>query len=64
MENKVNSLLQREMSRQEFIAFVALGLVSLAGVGTILKNLLGVLDKKQPASAPGYGFSPYGGTKE
>lgn len=64
MENKVDSLLQKQMSRQEFIALIALGLVSIAGVGALLKNLLGMFDKKQPISAPGYGLSPYGGTKE
>jgi hypothetical protein len=63
MQRNINELLQRKMSRKEFLATVGLGLVSIFG----FSNLINLLDAGKNTSAKkqnnGYGSSPYGGNK-
>jgi Trp operon repressor len=57
MQNQLNELLQKEMSRKEFIATLGFGVASIFGLSTLLKIFTG---KK---SVVGYGSSSYGGNR-
>jgi hypothetical protein len=66
MTKQLNSLLQKEMSRKEFLATMGFGLASVMGLSTVLhmltgKSLSGQLGRHQ--SFGGYGASSYGGRK-
>lgn len=52
-------LLQKEMSRKEFLTTVAFGLATIIGLSALLQ-LLGKQNPWQPAQR-GYGSSSYGG---
>jgi hypothetical protein len=54
-------LLQKEMSRKEFLATVAFGLATVAGLSVLLQ-LLGKQNPWKPSQS-GYGSSSYGGSK-
>lgn len=58
MQTQVNELLQKEMSRKEFLATLGFGVASVFGLGTILR-LLG----HNSSASMGYGSSSYGGNK-
>lgn len=51
-------ILQKEMSRKEFLVMVGLGLATLVG----LSSLLQMLGKRNPWQSSGYGSSSYGGS--
>jgi hypothetical protein len=56
---KIDNLLQREMSRKEFLSLVGLAIISVIG----LPALLGLLGKEQIDGRPspaGYGSGRYG----
>lgn len=57
---QLNNLMQKEMSRKEFIATLGLGVASILGFSSILKLLFGKGQESQNART-GYGSSPYGG---
>jgi hypothetical protein len=59
MQKQVNEIMQKEMSRREFLAALGFGVASVFGLGTILR----LLGHQQSASA-GYGSSSYGGLKK
>jgi hypothetical protein len=59
MQKQVNELLQKEMSRKDFLATIGFGIASVFGLGTLLR-LLGHRDQ---LSSSGYGSSSYGGHK-
>lgn len=63
MQKPIQDLMQKEMTRKEFITTVGFGLASIAGLSTLL-HLLG---KKSPWDNAGtsfsYGGGPYGGQK-
>jgi Trp operon repressor len=59
---QLNNLMQKEMSRKEFIATLGLGIASVLGFSSILKLLFGKGQQTQNISA-GYGSSAYGGNK-
>lgn len=59
MKQQINSLLEKEMSRKEFVAVLGFGLASLFGLSALLR-LLGHSSPLQP-STTGYGTSTYGG---
>jgi len=63
MKTQINDLMQREMSRKEFIAIVGLGLSSVFGLSTIIKLLNGKPLGHSAARTTGYGSSSYGGHK-
>lgn len=65
MSKPIDTLLQREMTRKEFMATLALGLGSIMGFSTIIRLLTGKsLDRHLGHASLGYGSSPYGGGKE
>jgi hypothetical protein len=57
MQKQIDQLLQKEMSRKEFLGTVGFGVASVFGLGTVLK-LLGHKNN----SPLGYGSSSYGGS--
>ena len=58
MNLPINELLQKEMSRKDFLRLVGVGLLTIGGVNALLKNFehLG----KAPKKSAGYGSSAYG----
>jgi hypothetical protein len=58
MNKQVDHLLQKQMSRKEFLTTFGFGLASLFGLGTILR----LMGHNQHVSM-GYGSGGYGGTK-
>jgi hypothetical protein len=60
MPKPIDALLQKEMSRKEFLMMLGFGLASVMGFSTILRLLTGKsLDRNHAVS--GYGSSSYGG---
>jgi len=60
---KLQELLQKEMTRKEFLATVGFGFASILGFSTILK-LLGKENPLHKTNSPlGYGVGSYGGRK-
>lgn len=58
MQRHVHYLLQKQMSRKEFLATVAFGMATLVGLSALLK-MLGKQNPWQPVSR-GYGSNSYG----
>jgi hypothetical protein len=59
----LQTLLQKEVSRKEFLGIIGLAVLSILGFGHILKLLTGKsLDTHH--SLDGYGDSLYGGSKK
>lgn len=66
MNKNLQSLLEQEVSRKEFLGLIGAGILAVAGVSSLLKNLgLEKLVKNQGTSSPsvGYGGDAYGGNK-
>jgi hypothetical protein len=68
MTKPINAVLQKEMSRKEFLATLGLGVASVMGLSTIVrvltgKSISGQLGHHQ-SQAIGYGGGTYGGTKK
>lgn len=60
---QIDELMEKEMSRKEFLATIGFGVASVMGLSAILKFLLG---KKETQNRVGYGYgggSYGGGTK-
>ena len=65
MNAQLSNLLEKEVSRKEFLGMSGLAIASLFGFGTIIKLLSGKsLTANHSASNGGYGSSPYGGLKD
>lgn len=65
MTKPLNSLLQKEMSRREFLATMGFGLASVMGLSTVISMLTGkpmggTISQNQSF---GYGGGAYGGRK-
>lgn len=61
MTKHLDTLLQKEMSRKEFLLTLGLALGSIMGFSTIIHLLTGKsLHKSTSRSSTGYGSSPYG----
>ena len=58
VQKQVTALMQKEMTRKEFLATMGFGVASVMGFGTIVKLLSG---KPLHRSSMGYGSSTYGG---
>lgn len=57
MQKQISALLERDLSRKEFIIALGFGMATLLGLG----SLLGFLGQKNPLKRDsGYGSSPYG----
>ena len=64
MNANFTNLMNKEVSRGEFLGMVGLAVASVFGFGTLLKLLTGKsLEGHHAASLDGYGGSMYGGTK-
>ena len=66
MNKNLQSLLEKEVSRKEFLGLIGASILAVAGVSSLLKNLgLEKLVKNQSTSSPsvGYGGDVYGGNK-
>jgi hypothetical protein len=61
--NKLNELMQKEMTRKEFIATVGFGVASLFGLSAILR-LLGKENPLNRNDSLGYGSGAYGGSRK
>ena len=58
MNLPIQELLQKDMSRKDFLRFIGMGLLAVGGINTLLKSFENA-GKTQKKSA-GYGSSPYG----
>ncbi len=59
MQKQIQALVQKEVTRKEFMATLGLGAASLMGLGSILKLVNSQSGSSQKASS-GYGSSGYG----
>jgi Trp operon repressor len=64
MQKPIQALMQKEMSRKEFLATLGFGLATIAGFGSILKFLTGKSHPFQKQVGGGYGSSAYGGRRD
>lgn len=66
MTKPLDTLMQREMSRQEFLVTLGFGLASVLGFSSLLRFLTGksLSTQLRGHSSLGYGSSPYGGGRE
>lgn len=62
-QTNLQSLMQKELSRKEFLGIVGLGLLSILGFGTILKILTGKSLEHHDVLS-GYSASDYGGVRK
>jgi len=62
---KLNDIMQKEMTRKEFIATLGFGAATIFGLGGVL-HLLGKDNplQQQSTSRLGYGGGAYGGTRD
>lgn len=65
MNKQLSALTQKEVTRKEFLTAVGFGVMSIMGIGSIVKLLTGKhgLTSGRSSSA-GYGSSAYGGSKD
>lgn len=64
--NQINNLMDKEMSRKEFLATLGFGVASILGFSTILKFLFSKGQGQQAVKSTSpltYGASTYGGQK-
>lgn len=62
---KVHELMQKEMTRGEFLATVGFGVATLFGLSTLIKFLTGKENPlQQNGKALGYGSGAYGGERK
>ncbi len=64
MNANLSSLLEKEVSRKEFLGMAGLAVASVLGFGSVLKLLTGKSLHHQSPAEHGYGSSAYGGRKE
>jgi hypothetical protein len=62
MAKPIDQIMQKEMTRQEFLMTLGLGLASIMGFSTIIHLLTGrsVGNHLSSQQTSGYGSSPYG----
>ena len=67
LNKQIDELVQKEVTRKEFLSTVGFGLLSVMGLGTITKLLTGKsgsISGSRRQVAKGYGSMPYGGVKD
>lgn len=65
MKQQVDALIQKEMTRKEFLTTVGFGVVSIMGFSSILKLLTGKGHEfRRTTTTAGYSSSAYGGGKD
>jgi hypothetical protein len=56
-----NKFLTKEMDRKEFLIHIGLIIITITGVSSILKSLLGIISRENyPKQIHGFGSGPYG----
>lgn len=63
MKEQIGELVQKEMTRKEFLTTVGFGVVSIMGFSSLLKLLTGKSHSLKRNLSDGYGSSAYGGSK-
>lgn len=63
MTEQLSSLMQKEMTRKQFLTTMGFGVVSIFGFSTVVQILTGKSFSPQYASK-GYGSTAYGGRSE
>ena len=63
MHKQLDSLLQKEMTRKEFLAALGFGVASILGFGSIIRTLTAKPGQSGHHTSYGYGASSYGGRK-
>lgn len=61
---ELNNLLQREVSRKEFLRYIGIALIGLIGITSLLDNMHSVIGTPRKATEEtgfDYGMTPYGG---
>ena len=63
MPEKLNEVLQKKMTRAEFLGLIGASDLSVVGITSLLKNLSDGVDKRSvsPTKSDSYGGSTYGG---
>lgn len=66
MPEKLNEVLQKKMTRAEFLGLIGASALSVVGITSLLKNLSEGVDKRSvsPTSSDSYGGSTYGGSRK
>lgn len=69
MPKHLDSLMQKEMTRKEFMTTLGFGFLSILGLSTIIRLLTGTdpsqqLNRQLGGSQYGYGGGSYGGGKD
>ena len=64
MQKQLQTLLSREMTRQEFLATIGVGVASIMGLSGLLRVLNGKSPAGQHHQGYGYGRNTYGGSVE
>ena len=60
----LQNLLNKEVSRKEFLGITFLAIGSIMGIGTIIKLVTGKSLESHEAFGNGYGSTAYGGRKD
>jgi len=63
MNAHLSGLMEKEVSRKEFLGMFGLAVASIFGFGTVIKLLTGKSLGGSQHFGSGYGSSAYGGTK-
>ena len=56
----LSDLLQKDVSRHEFLKYMGAGFLALIGITSIVKNLSSLTSTHSKKATSGYGGSPYG----
>lgn len=56
----INDIMQKEVSRKEFLYYIGVALLSVIGVTAMLQNLSKLHGGTNQKESLGYGASPYG----
>lgn len=67
MYKHVDTLMKREMSRQDFLKTLGIGALSLFGFSSVIKMMSGMnggTSSHHKIVTNGYGSTPYGGNQE
>jgi hypothetical protein len=59
MNKQLSALMQKEVTRKEFLMALGLGIATVMGFGSLIRMLSG--KQHQTPAASGYGTSVYGG---
>ena len=62
MKDQLESLLEKNMDRRDFLKHVGIGFAALTGLAGLLKTLNSLGAKETPHIVGSYGASAYGGT--